>query len=60
MVDLSNRQLRAVLTIAEKANISRAAVELSMSQPALSRSVKQIEKMLEENDTHGPHPGSAP
>jgi hypothetical protein len=46
MADLSSRQLRAVLTIAEKANISRAAAELSMSQPALGRSVNQIEKML--------------
>ena len=46
MADLSSRQLRAVLTIAEKANISRAAVELSMSQPALSRSINQIEKAL--------------
>lgn len=46
MADLTSRQLRAVLTIAEKTNISRAAVELSMSQPALSRSLNQIEKML--------------
>ncbi len=40
---LSYRQLEAVVTVAEWGNISHAAVQLSMSQPALSRMVSTVE-----------------
>ncbi len=41
--NLSYRQLEAVVTVAEWGNISHAAVQLSMSQPALSRMVSTVE-----------------
>ncbi len=40
---LSYRQLEAVVTVAEWGNISHAAVQLSVSQPALSRMVSTVE-----------------
>ena len=45
-MELSYRQLCALVAIAEKGKISRAAIELSMSQPSLSRVLTQIEKKL--------------
>ncbi|MDH4278656.1 MAG: LysR family transcriptional regulator, partial [Acidimicrobiia bacterium] len=41
--NLSYRQLEAVVTVAEWGNISHAAVQLAMSQPALSRMVSTVE-----------------
>ena len=46
MKELSHSQLIALLTIAEKQNISRAADELSLSQPSLSRVLGRLEKRL--------------
>jgi DNA-binding transcriptional LysR family regulator len=43
---LSYRQLCALLTIAETGSILRATIQLSMSQPALSRGLNQIETKL--------------
>lgn len=40
---LSYRQLEAMVMVAEWGNISHAAVQLSMSQPALSRMVSTVE-----------------
>ena len=45
-MELSYRQLQALLVIARKQNISRAAIELSMSQPSLSRVLSKIERRL--------------
>jgi LysR family nitrogen assimilation transcriptional regulator len=41
---LTYRQLEAVVTVAERGNISHAAVRLSMSQPALSRMIATVER----------------
>ena len=45
-MELSYRQLQALLVIAGKQSISRAAIELSMSQPSLSRVLSKIERRL--------------
>ena len=44
MMDINNRQLRALVSIAESGSISAAAIEQSTTQPALSRLLNQIEK----------------
>ncbi len=41
---LTYRQLEAMVTVAERGNISHAAVHLSMSQPALSRMIATVER----------------
>ena len=46
-MELSYRQLQALLVIARRRSISRAAVELSTSQPSLSRILSKIERRLE-------------
>jgi LysR family transcriptional regulator, nitrogen assimilation regulatory protein len=46
-MDLTNHQLRAVLKIAEKGNISHAASALDLSQPGLSRLLNQVEQNLD-------------
>ena len=43
---LQLKQFRQLIAISEKGSISRAAEELSISQPALSRSIRGIEKDL--------------
>ena len=43
---LNTNQLVALLTIAEEGNLSRAAGQLSMTQPALSRLVRQVEAWM--------------
>ncbi len=45
--DLSPRQLRAVVAVAELRNISHAAVVLGVSQPSLSRTIAKIEADLD-------------
>ncbi|MEV5981874.1 LysR substrate-binding domain-containing protein [Streptomyces sp. NPDC052114] len=40
------RHLRAFLTIAEEGNVSRAAARLHVAQPALSRTLRQLEDHL--------------
>lgn len=40
------RHLRAFLAIAEEGNVTRAAAKLSLSQPALSRTLHQLEQHL--------------
>lgn len=45
-MNLSYRQLEAVVTVARRENISHAAVALAMSQPALSRLISKIENDL--------------
>jgi DNA-binding transcriptional LysR family regulator len=44
--DLSVRQLRAVLAIAEHRSFIAAAALLAISQPALTRTIKHVEKVL--------------
>ena len=46
-MDITNHQLRAVLKIAEKGNISHAASALDLSQPGLSRLLNQVEQNLD-------------
>lgn len=45
--NLTYRQLEAVVTVAERGNISHAAVQLAISQPALSRMVSKIEAQFD-------------
>ena len=47
MLDLDLRQLQYFLKVAETLNISQAARELGMTQPALSRQVRAFEDSLE-------------
>lgn len=44
--DLSARQLRAVLAVAEYRSFIAAAVALRTSQPALTRTIQQLERLL--------------
>ncbi|MBG0833212.1 LysR family transcriptional regulator [Planomonospora sp. ID67723] len=45
-MELEVRHLRAICTIAEAGSISRAAVVLKMSQPALAAQLRRIERMF--------------
>ncbi|MFB9884302.1 LysR family transcriptional regulator [Planobispora siamensis] len=45
-MDLEVRHLRAICAIAEAGSISRAAVVLKMSQPALAAQLRRIERMF--------------
>jgi LysR family transcriptional regulator, carnitine catabolism transcriptional activator len=45
--NLSSRQLRAVLAVAEYRSFVAAASALKISQPALTRAIQQIEIELE-------------
>lgn len=45
-MSLEFRQLRHVLALAEHGNFARAAVALRLSQPALSRSIQSVERLL--------------
>jgi LysR family nitrogen assimilation transcriptional regulator len=45
-LNLTTRQLRALVVASELGNISHAAVELGMSQPTLSRTIARIEADL--------------
>ncbi len=45
-MDWTARQLRAVVTVAERRNISHAAVELELTQPTVSRLVSRVEDDL--------------
>ncbi len=44
--ELSTRQLRAVVAVAENRSFVAAAVELKTSQPALTRTIQQVETLL--------------
>ena len=44
--ELSTRQLRAVVAVAENRSFVAAAVELKTSQPALTRTIQQVEAIL--------------
>ncbi len=46
-MDWTRRQLEAIVTIAERQNISHAAVELSLTQPTVSRMLSRIEESLD-------------
>src|SRR5262245_7017684 len=45
---LSIRELRAVVTLAERLHFGKAAEDLSMAQPSLSAAVKKVEDVLGE------------
>lgn len=45
-MDWTSRQLRAIISIAERENISHAAVELELSQPTVSRLLSRLETEL--------------
>ncbi len=44
---ISLRQIRCLVTVAHTGNFSRAAEELSVSQPALSATIRQLEQRLD-------------
>ena len=46
-MDWTRRQLEAIVTIAERQNITHAAVELSLTQPTVSRMLARIEDSLD-------------
>ena len=62
-LNLTTRQLTALVAVADRGNISHAAVELDMSQPALSRLVARVEADLDtplfERDGRGVRPTEA-
>ncbi|KRF46453.1 hypothetical protein ASH01_21955 [Terrabacter sp. Soil811] len=41
---MESRELRYFVTVAEEGNFTRAAARLFMTQPALSRAIRQIER----------------
>lgn len=43
---METRVLRYFLTVAQTSNITKAAVELHVTQPTLSRQIKELEKEL--------------
>ncbi|MEM7091879.1 MAG: LysR family transcriptional regulator [Actinomycetota bacterium] len=62
-MDFTRRQLEAVVEVAERRNISHAAVELAVSQPTVSRLVSRVEAIvgtpLFERDVNGAEPTRA-
>jgi len=46
VIPVESRELRYFVTVAEEGNFTRAAARLYMTQPALSRAVRQIEREL--------------
>lgn len=62
-MDWNSRQLRAIVMIAERGNISHAAVELGLTQPTVSRMLSRMEQDLGmplfERDTRGATPTEA-
>ncbi len=62
-MDWTSRQLRAVVSIAERQNISHAAVELELTQPTVSRLLSRMEADLGTplftRDTRGATPTDA-
>ena len=62
-VDWTARQLRAVITVAERGNISHAAVQLELTQPTVSRILSRVEAELGatlfERDARGATPTEA-
>ena len=48
------QQLRYVVTIAEIGTISKAAEELFVSQPSLTKALKELEKMIADHQYYLP------
>ncbi|MFE3443178.1 LysR family transcriptional regulator [Nocardia sp. NPDC059180] len=46
-MDVELRHLRAFVALCEEANYTRAAARLNLSQPALTRTIQQLERLLE-------------
>ncbi|MFI9502891.1 LysR family transcriptional regulator [Nocardia sp. NPDC052566] len=46
-MDIELRHLRAFLALCEEANYTRAAARLHLSQPALTRTIQQLERIVE-------------
>ena len=46
MTNITNRQLKALLSVAETGSFTRAAERLGVAQPALSQQVRELEKEL--------------
>lgn len=59
-LNLSAKQLRSVVAVAELRNISHAAVSLSLSQPSLSRTIAKIEADLGVELFHRDSSGATP
>ena len=56
-MDVDTRSLRYFAAVATEGNLTRAAERLFVSQPALTKQIKQLESQLACGCSPGPGPG---